>query len=164
MLLASTPEEGATMLRLPPAGTAIPATRAFLVTLPPIMKATNAVPISSAPTVIHRAEPGRARHMLPRSPLFRPENISALNKGAADRAGFDSVLKRYLRNKLCNNGYSSCRTVFMPRFYKFTISDFPRLGEEVKIFVSFFLSEHDQVFAKTEIHAMTAIRDLLFVK
>lgn len=93
MLFASTPDEGATMLRLPPAGTVTPTTRAFLVTLPPIMKETNAVPISSAPAAIHSADIGRARRMLPRSPLFLPENISALNNGVAERMGFDSVLK-----------------------------------------------------------------------
>lgn len=81
------------MLRLPPAGTVIPITRAFLVTLPLTMKEINAVPISSAPTVIHSAEIGRASRMLPRSPLFRAENISALNNGMAGFMGPDSILK-----------------------------------------------------------------------
>jgi len=81
------------MLRLPLVGTVIPTTRAFLVTLPAIIKTTNAAPMNSAPTVIQRAETGRAKRMLPRSPLFLPEDISVRNNGVAGRVSFDSALK-----------------------------------------------------------------------
>lgn len=89
------------MLRLPAVGTVIPTTRAFLVTLPSMINTTKAAPIDSAPTVIQSAEIGRARRMLPRSPLFLAENISFRNNGIADLVGFESASKKYLRYDVC---------------------------------------------------------------
>jgi hypothetical protein len=89
------PDEGAIMLRLPPTGKVIPTTRVFLVTLPLTAKEINAVPIRSATTVVHSAEIGRASRMLPRSPLFFPENISALNNDVANLMESDSIFKDF---------------------------------------------------------------------